>query len=230
MPACLKWSSSPTLCFLGVVLKALEQGFNPEVILLGFELETCGVPKLLWCVTGGHTGQPYCRLWGVILRSSHAKLTVERSAHPFNSSSFSFAIILQWGVFLFKKARGLVSGRSRNLWKPCCPTSFPFAIGSLPVWSYLWFAMMEDMMEERLWSPSFLEMSCKSKWILSQWNQMMNESIRQVHKSSHCFQGEGVLKSISLIYEETSLHRAAELLWPWHFPLRQPVVIELSMD
>lgn len=79
------------------------------------------------------------------------------------------------------------------------------------------------MRDEPLWAPSSLEMSCKAKWILSQWNQPMNESIKWVQKSSHSFQGEGVPKNDSLIIEKPSLHTAAELLPPWCFPLRQPV-------
>lgn len=52
----------PNAVLLGGVLKALEQGLNPEAILVVSESGTCGVPKLLCCVTDGHTGQPYCRL------------------------------------------------------------------------------------------------------------------------------------------------------------------------
>lgn len=177
-------------------------------------------------------GQPYCRLWGTMLQSSPAMSAVERLQCPFKSSSVSFAIkhhtISQGsGVFFHEKQGG---------WCPAAPEVCGSHAAKHPQhWecpgvSCLWFAMMEDMTDEPLRATSSLETSCKSKWIVSQWNQPMNESIRCVQKSSCCFQGEGVLENDSLIIEEPSLHTAAELLPPWCFPLRQPVVIQLSTD
>lgn len=108
-----------------------------------------------------------------------------------------------------------LSSSSRNLWEPCCQMSSPFGFGSLPVWCCLWFAMRGDVTNEPLWAPSSLEKSCKPKWVVSQWNQPVNESIKWVQKYSLCFQGE--LKNASLIIEEPSLHMAADPLPPWYF-------------
>lgn len=38
----------------------------------------------------------------------------------------------------------------------------------------------------------------------------------------------GELRNDSLVSEESSPHTAAEPLPPWHFPQRQPVVVQLS--
>lgn len=141
-----------------------------------------------------------------------------------SSLLISLQNILQERIFPVK-TRGLVSGNSMRLWQSACQTSSPFGGEILPERSCLWYAMVEDMMDEPLWTTSSLEMSCVSKWIISQWSQLMNESISWAQKSSCCFQGEGVLRNDPLVIEDPTFHVPAKLLPLQFSPLNWTVVV-----